>query len=251
MKKAPIFVLAVLASYFSHAQEMPSGYWQVVNLPVVYHIEADGTFTQKGTESLDAMVTGKLVFEDADHFEVIMRNHGFVEKGYLKDGKMYLLNKNQSMDIWLPELELKHVSESEADDIATVFSALSGETSDRFERLREKRSRKYLNMIKEDDIEGVVANAYYVLVDREQPIAKAEALQDLENESPYISLAAALYLAHFESKAAIPYLIVALDRKEIRSKDRVLRALIGLTNVDKGTEYETWDEWWRNEGISE
>lgn len=231
-----------------HGQEVPVGYWQVVNLPLVYQIEADGTFTQLGSESLGQPVTGKLVFTEDTSFEVKMRQHMIVEKGYVADGKLFLVNKDQNTDIWLPEIELKRISQEDALNLATTFSALNGQPSERFKKLRAARSQKYLEMIREDAMEGLVANAYYVLAEREQAIAQEEALSDLEHQSPYVRLAAALYLAKYGQQEAIPVLIAALDEKKIRSKDDVIRALVELTEVDQGVDYEAWHDWWLKRG---
>jgi hypothetical protein len=229
-----------------HAQEMPVGYWQVINLPLVYQIEADGTFKQLGSERLGQPVMGTFVFTDDTSFEVKMRHHMIVEKGYVADGKLFLVNKDQNIDIWLPELELKRISEEDALNLATTFSALSGQPSERFKELRAERSQKYLEMIREDAMEGLVANAYYVLAEREQAIAQEEALSDLEHKSPYVRLAAALYLAKYGQQEAIPVLIAALNEKKIRSKDDVIRALVELTEVDQGADYDAWHDWWLN-----
>lgn len=244
MKKTIHAISLLLAVSILSAKEIPSGFWHYVNMPIVLEIDDEGQVKQLGSEALGTPVEGTFSFIADKEFKISMHNHAYTEEGYLSDESIFLKNQNTQLEIWLPYMELKEVSEERAKEIATFYEKQAGQVSETFKKLEAESNQEYLKVITEGDNEDEIANAYSILQDRNTPIAVSEAVEDLKSTDPYVWLSAAIYLGHFKKESAVPYLIKSLRHTAWRGDDERVKMLEGITGQEFGNDFIAWKAWW-------
>mgnify|MGYP001598118559 CR=1 FL=1 len=108
-------------------------------------------------------------------------------------------------------------------------------------------SSSYLDIIEKKDNRSRVYDSYFILSNREDPIAINTALTDIKSDDDYLWLNASLYLGRVRRIEAIPYLIKALRHTAWRSVDERVEMLNDLTGMRFTNNFTQWKAWWIQE----
>ncbi len=111
-------------------------------------------------------------------------------------------------------------------------------------RMSLKSSSTLLTIIENKTNLSDVYDAYFILANREDPIAIKLALKDIKSEDDYLWLNASHYLGQMKRVEAIPYLIKALRHTAWRDDEKRVIILQELTSQKIGVNFFLWKKWW-------